>query len=262
MQERNENQRTHGSSEPSAEHAVCCAELASQFANKVVRKCRRKDGKIADFRDLTEFVEHAAEAANDPIYSKEALNSARTTPKPKISLEDQKKLPPYNPKSLSFVTSVDKDLDSSVTNGTGFSRQNTTTRRCPLCDKSHDLNDCDSFKKKSVAERRTVLMEKSLCFGCYGRNHVSKDCKKKRECKKCKKPHPTLLHIDGFTLVKESRAAEEPTDKPVKINNACTDIPQNDNNQEIILQAIIPVLVTNRANNTHSKHTPSMTMVV
>ena len=92
-------------------------------------------------------------------------------------------------------------------------------------------------------------MEKSLCFGCYGRNHVSKDCKKKRECKKCKKPHPTLLYIDGFTLVKENRAAEELTNKPVKVNNACTDIPQNDNNQEIILQAIIPVLVTNKAND-------------
>ena len=224
------------------------ANLQTKWRENAV-KSRRKDGKIADFRDLTEFVEHAAEAANDPIYSKEALNSARTTPKPKIPLEDQKKLPPYNSKSSSFVTNVDKDPDSSVTNGTGSSRHNTTARRCPLCDKPHDLDDCESFKRKSIAERRTVLMEKSLCFGCYGRNHVSKDCKKKRECKKCKKPHPTLLHIDGFTLIKESSAAEESTDKPVKVNNACTDIPQNDNNQEIILQAIIPVLVTNKANN-------------
>ena len=98
-----------------------------------------------------------------------------------------------------------------------------------------------------------VLMEKSLCFGCYGRNHVSKDCKKKRECKK---PHPTFLHIDGFTLVKESSAAEEPNYKPVRVNNACTDIPQNDNNQEIILQAIIPVLVMNKANNKALKTYP------
>ena len=92
-------------------------------------------------------------------------------------------------------------------------------------------------------------MEKSLCFGCYGRNHVSKNCKKKRECKKCKKPHPTLVHIDGFILVKESNTEEEPAGNPVKVNNACTDIPQNGNNQEILLQAIIPVLVTNNANN-------------
>ena len=212
-------------------------------------KSRRKDGKIADFRDLTEFVEHAAETANDPIYSKEALNITKTTPKPKIFSEDQKKLPSSNPRSSSFVTNMDKDPNSSHTNGTGSSRGNSTLGQCPLCDKSHDLDDCESFKKKSIAERRTALMEKSLCFGCYGRNHVSKNCKKKRECKKCKKLHPTLLHIDGLSLMKESSAEEKSTEKPVKVNNACTDIPQNDNNEEIILQAIIPVSVTNKANN-------------
>ena len=212
-------------------------------------KSRRKDGKIADFKDLTEFVEHAAETANDPIYSKEALNSPRTIPKPKIPSEDQRRLPPPNSKSSSFVTNVDKDPNSSLTNGAGSSRQNTTAGHCPLCDKPHDLDDCESFKRKSIVERRKTLMEKSLCFGCYGRNHVSKNCKKKRECKKCKKPHPTLLHIDGFSLAKESSTEEKSTEKPVKVNNACTDIPQNDNKQEVILQAIIPVLVTNTANN-------------
>ena len=212
-------------------------------------KSRRKDGKIADFRVLTEFVEHAAETANDPIYRREALNSTRTTLKPNISSEDQKNLPPSNSRSSSFVTNMDKGPNSSLTNVAGSSPRNTTIGQCPLCDKPHDLDDCESFKKKSIAERRTALMEKSLFFGCYGRNHVFKNCKKKRECKKCKKPQPTLLHIDGFSLAKESSAEEKSTEKPVKVNNACTDITQNDNNQEIILQTIIPVLVTNKANN-------------
>lgn len=35
-------------------------------------KGRRKDGKVASFIDLTEFVGLAAESANDPIYSKDA----------------------------------------------------------------------------------------------------------------------------------------------------------------------------------------------
>lgn len=204
-------------------------------------KSRRKDRNIADFRDFTEFVEHAAETANDPIYSKEALNSTRATPKPKISSEDQKKLPPPNSKSSSFVINVDKDPNYSLTNGTGFSRQNTTAGQCPLCDKPHYLDDCENFKTKFIVERRTALMEKSLCFGCHGRNHVSKNCTKKKECKNCKKPQPTLLDVGGFSLVKKSSAEEKSTEKPVKVNNACTDIPQNDNNQEIILHAIIPV---------------------
>ena len=105
------------------------ANLQTKWRENAV-KSRRSDGKIADFKDLTEFVEHAAEAANDPIYSKETLNSTRAAPKPKTPFEDQKKLPPYHSKSSSFVTNVDKDPDSSVTNGTGSSCQNTTARRC------------------------------------------------------------------------------------------------------------------------------------
>ena len=49
---------------------------------KTVVKNRRKDGKVTDFRDLTEFVEYAAKSANDPIYSKEALNSAKIKASP------------------------------------------------------------------------------------------------------------------------------------------------------------------------------------
>ena len=42
-----------------------------------VGKTRRKDGKVAGFAELIEFLEYAAESANDPVYSKEALNKAR-----------------------------------------------------------------------------------------------------------------------------------------------------------------------------------------
>ena len=45
---------------------------------------------------------------------------------------------------------------------------------------------------------------------------------KKRTCKKCKRPHPTLLHIEGFSLDKESGAVNRETtgnDKPQKVNN-------------------------------------------
>ena len=40
-------------------------------------KTRGKDGKVAGFRQLIEFVEYAAETANDPVYGKEALNKAK-----------------------------------------------------------------------------------------------------------------------------------------------------------------------------------------
>ena len=58
-------------------------------------------------------------------------------------------------------------------------------------------------------DRKSILKDRKLCFACYETDHVSKDCVKRRTCKKCKKRHPTALHIDGFTLNSES-AGNEP----------------------------------------------------
>ena len=50
--------------------------LQTKWRENVV-KTRRKDGKVAGFTELVEFLEYAAESANDPVYGKEALNKAR-----------------------------------------------------------------------------------------------------------------------------------------------------------------------------------------
>ena len=36
-------------------------------------------------------------------------------------------------------------------------------------------------------------MEKKLCFGCFGDQHIAKNCKERQTCKTCKKQHPTSL---------------------------------------------------------------------
>ena len=99
--------------------------------------------------------------------------------------------------------------------------------------------------KENPWKRRSFLADKALCFACYSENHQSKRCMKKRMCKKCKTPHPTLLHIDGFSLPKDNgTVGQETTEKPLKVNNARVDIPQESNNESnILLQTILPVTV-------------------
>ena len=221
--------------------------LQGKWRENVV-KTRRKDGKVAGFRQLVEFVEYAAETANDPVYGKEALSKAKH--RTNGPTEENKKFPPSKSKVESFATNLDTVFKSPTSNGTGSSSRNISTRKCPLCTKSHDLDDCNDYKRKSVEERRSFLAEKALCFACYGENHQSKRCTKKRTCKKCKKPHPTLLHIDGFSLPKENSTAGQETtdnDKPLKVNNARVDIPQDSNSESnILLQTILPVTVTQK----------------
>ena len=65
--------------------------LQAKWCENVV-KTRHKDGKVAGFRQLVEFVEYAVKTANNSNYSKEVLNSARTMLKPRIPSEGQKKL--------------------------------------------------------------------------------------------------------------------------------------------------------------------------
>lgn len=117
--------------------------LQTKWRETVV-KGRRKDGKIADFRDLTKFVEYAAESANDPIYSKDALSNAKSKAGPASSFTSyNQKLPTSRPNCTSFATNLEAPTQSPSSHGAGYSRQNAAASRCSLCHKSHDLEECE-----------------------------------------------------------------------------------------------------------------------
>ena len=179
---------------------------------KTVVNGRRKDGKIADFGDLTKFVEYVAEPANDLIYSKDALSNEKTKAGPASGFTNyNQKLPTSRPKSTSFATNLEAPTQSPSSHEAGYFRQNAAASRCSLCHKSYDLEECEDFRKKSVDQRKSFLTEKFFCFGCYGENRFSRSCRKKRVCKKCKRPHPTLLHEDGFSPKKNKTVLVTPT---------------------------------------------------
>ena len=67
-------------------------------------RTRRKDNTVAGFGDLVEFVEYAAETANDPVYGKDALSKTKSQ---SIGVaEDNEKLPSFKPKNSSFATNL------------------------------------------------------------------------------------------------------------------------------------------------------------
>jgi len=81
-----------------------------------VVKTRLKDGKVAGFRQLVEFVEYAAETANDPVYGKEDLDKAKH--RTNDLTEENKKFPPSKSKVESFATNLDTVFKSPTSNGT------------------------------------------------------------------------------------------------------------------------------------------------
>ena len=212
---------------------------------------------VAGFAELVEFLEYAASLRMIQFMAKKRLIRQDNG---ETALHTAAK--GSHPSSLNSIVLSPVWIPSpSLRLHTGPGLQTKTLaheRRCPLCEKSHDLEDCDAYKNKSVEQRKSFLSEKALCYAYYSKNRLSKNCTKKRTCKKCKRPHPTLLHIEFFSLDKESGAVSRETtgnDKPLKVNNACVDIPQESNlENDILLQTILPVVPkgTNKAVKTYA----------
>ena len=147
----------------------------------------------SSFRDLVKFVETEADLATDPVFSPDILKSERKKG------PDKDKKPGYinrqhPPNSNSFLTVTSHSSKSS--SPTSESKASSQLRICPMCLKTHTLSNCDEFKKKTVEERLAFVQSMGLCFGCLSRGHYSKSCRKRLTCKKCGRPHPTILHYD------------------------------------------------------------------
>ena len=74
-----------------------------------------------------------------------------------------------------------------------------------FCSEKHHLEDtCEEFMKKSFKERKNFFFRKRLCLGCASKtDHRIANCKHKKVCKICSKPHPTCLHQEKEKLSEE-----------------------------------------------------------
>lgn len=70
----------------------------------------------------------------------------------------------------------------------------TNAKRCSLCESNHLLYQCKKFLRLNIHDRIKFVKNTSLCNNCLG-NHKSNECKF-GNCKKCRKRHNTLLHIE------------------------------------------------------------------
>ena len=75
---------------------------------------------------------------------------------------------------------------------------------CALCktDK-HPLYTCPRFKSLPHDQMITTLRSNNLCMNCLRPGHYSRKCSSVNRCRKCQKPHHTLLHIDKEDLQAE-----------------------------------------------------------
>ena len=190
----------------------------------------KEAGHIVGFADMVKFVSHASKALNHPVYGADAVRAAAKRYTSKV---------PSEPESSSFVTHT-----------TTFERQ------CAMCHGLHDLDECQDFNEKTVNEKRAFLRQQHKCYGCYGMNHISRNCPKKRICHKCGKCHPTALHVENeqFQRIIDSQSNsnaqhmtkcnnDNSTALQTAIVSSSYNVMSDENNSHLILQPILPVTV-------------------
>lgn len=89
-----------------------------------------------------------------------------------------------------------------------FSSVSSSSVRCKLCGKSHNLFQCKSFLNKSVTDRLREVKRLGLCINCLKAGHQTKDCQSS-SCRTCDKKHNTLLHISCQSSLGEADIQKE-----------------------------------------------------
>ncbi|GFT71915.1 integrase catalytic domain-containing protein [Trichonephila clavipes] len=90
--------------------------------------------------------------------------------------------------------------------------------QCPLCNGDHTLSSCDTFLKLSVQGRSDFVKTNNVCFNCLTQFHSVKTCKSKFRCKKCKKPHHSLLHFENVSAKGRQGAVNVLNSRELSIN--------------------------------------------
>ena len=184
---------------------------------------RRKKGEEATFQHIVQFLQSAVDAADDPVFGREAMNESIARP-------------PVQPM-------VTKSRNFAIQLNTKEEQKNVTLEKgCLMChNQTHDLDDCEVFCGKSLGQKRDFLKEKHLCFGCYASNHISIGCTQKKVCKICHRRHPTALHDDKFPITEPAN----PTNDTISAYTCSSTTPENITS---VWQAILPVRVYQNGN--------------
>ncbi|XP_045161949.2 uncharacterized protein LOC123526762 [Mercenaria mercenaria] len=145
----------------------------------------KEKNRVVKFNNLVSFVQREAKKANDPLYGKTVMSvESHSTRAPTLN---QRK--PYR----SFATNTSNDEHRELLPETSLSEH---VVQCVYCSAEHSLNSCQDITKQPLKERYQFLRSKGLCFGCLKPGHQKSNCNRKMECHICKRPHPSILHVE------------------------------------------------------------------
>ena len=149
------------------------------------------------YQDLLEFINLRAQTSETSV-----ADSAKKQTKHK-SLSARKLFASRKPVAL-FAASTDSTTNLSFACKT----------------EKHPLYRCTKFKSMPHDKKVPTLKTNDLCMNRLGPGHFVRQCKSLHRCKKCQKPHHTLLHVESQGETPPSLPPTNTTEKPVVSNTA------------------------------------------
>lgn len=108
------------------------------------------------FSFFIDFVCSQAKTRNDPSF---AFNLSSTLSQIKFE-----KAPKYSRKSAVTLRKTDVTATVIASHNSTAVKKNELDKQCPIHNKPHPLSKCSGFRGKHLDERKTYLMEKSICL--------------------------------------------------------------------------------------------------
>lgn len=120
---------------------------------------------------------------------------------------------------------------------------------CLICKESkHYIYQCPKFLALSETQRLNEIKKLHLCLNCFRTNHLSTRCALKG-CRKCGKPHNTLLHINFNQPRLENSFSPTETSNESSGGTVVTHTSSNSEGEVLLSTAI--VLVVDSEGNEH-----------
>ena len=213
---------------------------ASTRWGRTVYKWKKETGEFPPFSEFVKYVVMEADIVCDPVNCRQ-----RKTEEEFKGLRNKRDYRAHHRRS---GTDPARTL-ATQTKKEDYEERERSAKICALCNGMHELESCTEYKKMDVKARKELAKTKGLCFGCLGRGHLSRECKKRKKCGTCGKLHPTSLHGDYKNIPKETK--QEQADTPLEEQTVhCTkSSDENGESQAQISSMIVPVWLHHRDNS-------------
>ena len=205
--------------------------------NREVSKIRMHHRREPDIEDFIMYIKEETMLMSDPLFSREALSGLNTV----------KERPARRNKVKGFLTVSDEKTAADDKN-------DKKPPHCPLCNSSHDLDECRNFNEMEVEGRSKFLSKQKLCYLCYQnilQSHTACNCPIRRTCKICAGKHPTGLH--GFKLKRKGDYSFDDNNASEIVKSNCANISNTQcaaiGSGQVISMCVVPVKVQHKESN-------------